>query len=154
MSNWTTKAATTTLAALALGGVGAGIANAAPAATAAPSAHPRHPGEHVEFTRNTAKHGTVTVDLQRGVVTAVDGPRATVRSTDGYTRTYTLTPTTHVRKDEQKSQDEAVHSGDRIGIATLAGNGDARWVHDRGPAPAQPAQPSQSAPITPAPSGS
>jgi hypothetical protein len=151
MSNWTTRAAMTTLTVLALGGLGAGIANAGPVAAAAPSAPPRHPGEHVEFSKNTRKHGTVTVDLQRGVVTAVDGSNMTVRSGDGYTRTYTLTPTTHVRKDRQKSQDSAVQSGDRVGIATLAGNGDARWIHDRGPAPAQP---EQSAPITPAPSGS
>ena len=156
MSIWMAKAAATTMTALALGGLGAGIASAAPATDETPAAHPHHPGEHVEFSKNTTKHGTVQIDLQRGVVTAVDGSSVTVKSTDGYTQTYTLTPKTHVRKDKQKSQDSAVAVGDRIGIAALADHSplDARWVRDHGPAPAQHPQPTPTAPITPAPSGS
>ncbi len=156
MSIWMAKAAATTMTALALGGLGAGIASAAPATDETPAAHPHHPGEHVEFSKNTTKHGTVQIDLQRGVVTAVDGSSVTVKSTDGYTQTYTLTPKTHVRKDKQKSQDSAVAVGDRIGIAALADHSplDARWVRDHGPAPAQYPQPTPTAPITPAPSGS
>jgi hypothetical protein len=156
MSIWMARAAAATVTVLALGGLGAGIANAAPASGATPSAHPHHPGEHVEFSKNTKKHGTVQIDLQRGVVTAVDGSSVTVKSEDGYTRTYTLTPTTHVRKDGQKSQDSAAAVGDRIGVAALADHSplDARWVHDHGPAPAASSQPTQTAPITPAPSDS
>src|ERR1700761_9267250 len=104
VSIWMAKAAATTVTALALGGVGAGIASAAPTTDAVPAAHPHHPGEHVEFSKTTKKHGPAHIDLQRGVVTAVDGSSVTVRSNDGYTQTYTLTPKTHVRKDEQKSQ--------------------------------------------------
>lgn len=150
MSIWMAKAAATTVTVLALGGIGAGVASAAPA-TAAPAAHPHHPGEHLEFSRNTA-HGQVRIDLQRGVVTAVNGSSVTIRSTDGYTQTYTLEPGTHVRKDKQKSEDGAVQVGDRIGVAALADHSplDARWVHDHGSAP----QPSPGAPTTPAPSGS
>ncbi|MCD2191881.1 DUF5666 domain-containing protein [Actinomycetospora endophytica] len=160
MSIWMAKAAATTVSVLALGGLGAGIANAAPAADAAPAAHPHHhPGEHVEFSKNTKKDGVVKIDLQRGVVTAVNGSSVTVKSKDGYTQTYTLTPQTHVRKDKQKSDDSAVAVGDRIGIAALADHSplDARWVRDHGPAAAQSApssQPTPAAPITPAPSGS
>ena len=159
MSIWMAKAAATTVTALALGGLGAGIASAAPATNATPAVHPHHPGEHVEFSKNTKDRGAVQIDLQRGVVTAVNGSSVTVKSNDGYTRTYTLTPNTHVRKDKQKSQDSAVQVGDRIGIAALADHGplDARWVHDHGAAPSQPAQPpqpSQPSPVTPAPSGS
>jgi hypothetical protein len=152
MSIWM-KAAATTATALALGGIGAGIANAEPSAAPDRAAHPHHPGEHVQFSKNTKKHGTVTVDLQRGVVTAVNGSAVTVKSTDGYTQTYTLTPTTHVRKDKQKSQDSAVVAGDRIGIAAFADGGplDARWVRDHG---ATPAPSAPSAPSTPAPTGS
>jgi len=160
MSIWMAKTAATTMTALALGGLGAGIANAAPATdtapTAAAAAHPHHPGEHVEFAKNTKKHGVLQIDLQRGVVTAVNGSTVTVKSTDGYTQTYTLTPTTHVRKDKQKTQDSAVQVGDRIGIAALADHSplDARWVHDHGPTPTPSTQPSPGAPITPTPSGS
>lgn len=159
MSIWMVKAAATAVTALALGGLGAGIANAEPVTDAASVAQPHHPGEHVEFTRNTKKHGAVQIDLQRGVVTAVNGPSVTVRSKDGYTQTYTLTPKTHVRKDKQKSQDTSVAVGDRIGIAALADHSplDARWVRDHGAASAQPApssSPSPGSPITPAPAGS
>jgi hypothetical protein len=158
MSIWMAKAAATTVAVLAVGGFGAGIANASPAVEAS-GAHPHHPGEHVEFSKNTKKHGTVQVDLQRGVVTAVNGSSVSVKSTDGYTQTYTLTPTTHVRKDKQKSQDSAVVVGDRIGVAAWTGQGqlDARWVRDHGSAPAPSSSsstPTPGAPITPAPSGS
>ena len=155
MSIWMAKVAATTVTALALGGLGAGIANASPATDVAPAAHPHHPGEHVEFSKDT-KHGTVQIDLQRGVVTAVDGSSVTVKSTDGYTQSYTLTPKTHVRKDKQKSQDSAVAVGDRIGIAALAHHTplDARWVRDHGPAPVPSPQPTPTTPITPAPSGS
>ena len=73
MSIWMVKAAATTVTALALGGLGAGIADAAPVSDATPAAHPHHPGQHVEFSKDTEKHGTVRIDLQRGVVTAVDG---------------------------------------------------------------------------------
>jgi hypothetical protein len=155
MSIWMAKAAAATVTVLALGGLGAGIANASPATDAAPAAHPHHPGEHVEFSKTTTKHGAVQIDLQRGVVTAVDGSNVTVKSKDGYTRTYTLTPKTHVHKDKQKSEDSAVAVGDRVGIAALADHSplDARWVRDHGPAPAS-SQPTPAAPITPAPSGS
>ena len=160
MSIWMAKAAATTVTALALGGLGAGIANAAPAPDAVPAAHPHHPGEHVEFSKTTKNHGGVQIDLQRGAVTAVDGSNVTVTSKDGYTRTYMLTAKTHVRKDKQKSQDSAVRVGDRVAIAALADHSplDARWVRDHGPAPIRQtpssSQPSPAAPITPAPSGS
>jgi hypothetical protein len=155
MRIWMAKAAAATVTVLALGGLGAGIANASPATDAAPAAHPHHPGEHVEFSKTTTKHGAVQIDLQRGVVTAVDGSNVTVKSKDGYTQTYTLTPKTHVHKDKQKSEDSAVAVGDRVGIAALADHSplDARWVRDHGPAPAS-SQPTPAAPITPAPSGS
>jgi hypothetical protein len=48
--------------------------------------------EHGEFT--TASAGVMQV--QRGAITAIDSGSVTVRSTDGFTASYTITPTTAV----------------------------------------------------------
>ena len=79
------------------------------AAAAAPAAAPHEQGkhgrqaggllgriQHGEFTTASAAGGSETMDLQRGVITTVDPGSVTVRSADGYTATYAITPATAV----------------------------------------------------------
>jgi len=122
--------------ALVLAGTGAGVATAqtttpTPAApgTATPAA-PTHPGHHKgqlgravhgEFTVHT-KTGDKTLDTQRGVVTAVNAGSVTVKSTDGFTATYTLTPTTKIHKGKQTATTTQITTNDRVRVlATKTG---------------------------------
>jgi len=149
--------ATSSLA-LVLAGTGAGVATAqttttpTPAApgTATPAApaHPpkagTHPGhhkgqlgraEHGEFTVHT-KTGDETLDTQRGVVTAVNAGSVTVKSTDGFTATYTLTPTTKIHKDKQTATTTTqITTNDRVRVlATKTGTtATATHIGDAGP---------------------
>jgi hypothetical protein len=130
-------------AALALAGIGSGVAFAAssgtstpgtaatttvPTTTAAtPPAHPRSPGllrglEHGAITVRT-RQGDRALDLQRGQVTAVSATSVTVRSGDGFTATYTVASTSKVRVQKQASSISAVHDGDRVSVVALHANG-------------------------------
>lgn len=147
------------VSALALCGVGAGVALASSSAdvpdvstVAAAGHHGGHGkrgerGEHGEFTGAGKAHRTV--DYQRGAVTAVAGGSITVRSADGFTQTYTVGPTTKVRRDRQASTAAAVVAGDRVFVvASKEPSGlQALRVRDRGPAPAS--SPAPSTPTTP-----
>lgn len=68
--------------------------------------------------------GWRTVSVQRGVVTAVSGTSLTVKSKDGYTRTYALTPTTMVNAGRdgigsvKKGEQVAVVANVKSGAAT------------------------------------
>jgi hypothetical protein len=42
------------------------------------------------------------VDVQRGVITAVDASSVTLRSSDGYTATYAITPSTAITQPKGK----------------------------------------------------
>ena len=137
-----TKAAVTGASALALCGLGAGVAMAAPSATATPvaaatTAHVRHPGEHGEFTGQGKAHRTI--DFQRGTVTSVSGTSMTVRSADGFTQTYTFGPEIRVRKEKQNSTTSAIQSGDRIFVAAVKESDGlhAVRVRDHGNTPAE-----------------
>ena len=146
--------ATSSLA-LVLAGTGAGVATAqtttipTPAApgTATPAAptHPAkagtHPGHHKgqlgravhgEFTVHT-KTGDKILDTQRGVVTAVNAGSVTVKSTDGFTATYTLIPTTKVHKGKQTATQ--ITTNDRVRVlATKTGTtATATHIGDAGP---------------------
>jgi len=67
------------------------------------------------------KTGDKTLDTQRGVVTAVNAGSVTVKSTDGFTATYTLTPTTKVHKGKQTATTTHITTNDRVRIlATTA----------------------------------
>ncbi len=132
------------VAALALAGIGGGVAfasgdstpgtpsagtvNATVAASTTPAAHPRKARglwsrvEHGEATVHTKK-GDETVDAQRGQVTAVGATSVTVRSTDGFTATYAVGGTSKIRADKQGSTIANVHTGDRVSvIAVRSGN--------------------------------
>jgi hypothetical protein len=144
-------------AAVALLGVG-GVAFAQGGAPDAPKAdqtqqqgHHKHHGgkhhplaglEHGEFTKST-KQGAKTVDVQRGTVVAAAPNSLTVRSKDGFTATYTVDPTTKVRKQRGNAPITEVKPGDRVGVqADKNGAGAvARQVHDSGVPKPKPQQP-------------
>lgn len=91
--------------------------------------------EHGEVTLHSKK-GDVTVDVQRGQVTAVTGTTVTVRSQDGFTATYTLGSTSKVRSKGKPSSISNVHTGDRANVvATRSGSAlTIRRLGDPGPA--------------------
>lgn len=103
------------------------------AATAAPTAAttkptPRGDGKARRHHRGEAAralHGTFTVerkgapavvDVQRGTVAAVVPGSITVRSADGFSATYALTPTTKIRKDKKAATATDLPVGTRVGV--------------------------------------
>lgn len=116
---------------------------AAPAAdtTASPSAKPKAPDErrkghrgwpgkhragapfgalHGEFTVPKQGGGYETIATQRGKVTAVSTSSITVKSDDGFSRTYAVTAATMVRAERDGI--DAVKVGDSVGVkATVSG---------------------------------
>jgi hypothetical protein len=52
---------------------------------------------HVTVTRTTKKGKTVTVQVQRGTITALSATSVTIRSKDGYTHAYAIGKKTKVR---------------------------------------------------------
>lgn len=97
--------------------------SSAPAPAAEPHAKHRalaRRAEHGEVALH-GKGGDRTVDVQRGVVTAASPTSVTVRSTDGFTATYTFTPTSKVRKQKAASQPSAVAVNDRVGVVAAKG---------------------------------
>lgn len=65
--------------------------------------------------------GFQTVDVQRGEVTAVSATSLTVKSADGFTKSYVLTPRTIV--EAGRDGITTVKVGEKVGVlATVAGN--------------------------------
>lgn len=155
--------------ALALAGTGAGVAAAqtpstpsAPASAANPGPASPAPGakhtgthtgkhtgmgkhhgglgrvEHGEFTVHT-KTGDKVIEVQHGVVTAVNAGSVTVKSTDGTTNTYTLDPATKVHKGKTTATVAQIATNDRVGVqATKTGSTvTAQHIGDAGPTPAK-----------------
>ena len=89
--------------------------------------------EHGQVTVR-AKTGTQVLDLQRGLVTAVNPTSITVKSQDGFTATYVVNSTTKVRKTGQQSAIGNVANGDNVVIAAVhAGSTDtAERIGDHG----------------------
>ncbi len=71
---------------------------------------------HGEFVVRT-KDGTKTVDVQRGTVTAIDAKTVTVKSTDGFTLTWTFGNPINVLEHRTTVQPSAVKVGTEIGVA-------------------------------------
>jgi len=104
---------------------------ATPAASAAPNHRPRHPGlrrlfirrgvlgKHVEHGSVTVqtKKGDVTIDVQRGTITAISSTSMTVKSSDGFTLTWTFTSTMRVIENRSTIQPSAVKVGETVGVA-------------------------------------
>lgn len=149
-------------AALALAGIGGGVAFAQGSSTPATGAvltastssstspsTPAKPGtkghhkakglldrvEHGEVVLHT-KQGDRTVDIQSGQVTAISGTTVTVRSQDGFSATYTSGSTSKIREKGQTAALSAVHNGDRVRVAATR-NGSSLTItslRDTGPA--------------------
>lgn len=75
--------------------------------------------------------GYQTVDMQRGVVTAVSSDSITVKSEDGFSATYAVTAETLV--NAQKDGIASVKVGDEVGVMAVenAGSKDAVQIMDR-----------------------
>jgi hypothetical protein len=71
---------------------------------------------HGELTVQTKK-GVKTVAVQRGTVTASTATTLTVKSTDGFTQTWTLADTPRIRKDRKKADGTAVTKGAEVAVA-------------------------------------
>ena len=91
--------------------------------------------EHGEFTVHT-KTGDKVVDVQRGVVTAVNASSVTVKSTDGFSTTYTIDPTTKVHKDKKTAAVSQIATNDRVRVHAIKVGSTltAQPVGDAGPA--------------------
>jgi hypothetical protein len=115
--------------AVALASMGFDTAGLEPANAPAPSASPDHGkgrrGLRVELRKNVlhgetvvqTKDGVQTIEVQRGQVTAVTDTSVTVRSTDGFTETWTFGPKFTVVQNRAKVPATAIASGAQIGIA-------------------------------------
>lgn len=136
--------------ALALAGAGAGVAAAQTSTTPTPpGTSAAAPGakkadradrlarrvQHGEFTVRT-KNGPKVLDVQRGVVTAVDTGSITVKSDDGFSATYTISPNTKVHKAKKPATVSQVAANDRVRLVASKNGGTAtvERIGDAGPA--------------------
>lgn len=135
--NKTSKIVVGGLASLALaGGVGAGIAaadptptpTASPTATAKPSASASPKAAHKKRPLlGRALHGEVTlagkkhrvIDFQRGAVQEVSSTKITVKSTDGFTQTYTVDAKTKVRHAKAVAKIGDIHTNDKVRVVAV-----------------------------------
>jgi len=84
------------------------------------------PALHGEFTTPKPGGGYQTVDVQRGEVTAVSGSSITVKSEDGFTKTYTVDNDTLVNAGNNGIADVA--KGDDVNIVAIKSGSSARAV--------------------------
>jgi hypothetical protein len=118
--------------ALAAMGFDTGTAGLEPAAAPSSSAAaPDHAGKRrplrVELRKNVlhgetvvqTKNGVQTIEVQRGAVTAVTATTVTVKSTDGFTETWTFGPKFTVVHDKAKVATTDIKPGAQIGIAGI-----------------------------------
>lgn len=84
---------------------------------------------HGEVAVQTA-NGVKTIVVQRGAVTAVGGDSVTVRSTDGFSLTWTFGDKLTVVQAKQKVAASALKAGEQIGVAGVKDGGatDARLI--------------------------
>jgi hypothetical protein len=69
------------------------------------------------------KTGTAVVDVQRGQVTTSTPTSVTIRSTDGFAATYTLGPSTHIRKDRKPAAAAVLTPGAEVALVADDGGG-------------------------------
>ncbi len=117
----------------ALGFSGADVAPAAQTTSAAPTGTATkgtHPGlrrlklrrelrKHVEHGQITVetKKGDQTIAVQRGTVTAISATSVTVKSTDGFSLTWTIGSPVSVLDHGTKSDVSAIKAGETVGLA-------------------------------------
>jgi len=63
------------------------------------------------------KNGVKTVVVQRGTVTAVDATSVSVKSTDGFTQTWTLGDPLRVVQNRKAADAAAIKTGAEVGVA-------------------------------------
>lgn len=87
-------------------------------------------GIHGEFTTKAPGGGYQTMATQRGEATAVSGSSITVKSEDGFSRTYTVDDNTLVNAGNNGIDD--VKQGDQVGMMAVVKDGKASAVdvHD------------------------
>ena len=92
----------------------------APPATSEPGMPGGHHGMdgilHGEGTITT-KQGTQLVAIQHGTVTSVSDSKLTVKSSDGYTRTWSLSPSVHILEHRTTLQPSSVKVGTDLALA-------------------------------------
>jgi len=107
-------------------GLETGLEQAAAPAPSAASAAPDKARAARKFLRKNTLHGETTVQgkngvrtivVQRGTVTAVDGATIGVKSSDGFTLTWTLDDKAKVRQNKEKAEASAVKVGAAVGLA-------------------------------------
>ncbi len=109
-------------------GVETGAVAPAPAPSSTVDKRDRAPGRHrarVLLRKNTlhgevvvqTKDGTRTVVVQRGTITAIDDRTVTVRSTDGFTLTWTYGSPLHVVEHRTTIQPNQLAVGAEVGVA-------------------------------------
>ena len=115
--------------ALAALGVNPADLAAAPSSgpTVDPSAAPggKHPRLRLKIRKNVlhgeatvqTKDGLKTIAVQRGTVTAITDTSVTVKSTDGFTQTWTFGPNLSVIEHRATVQPSGVKAGAEIGVA-------------------------------------
>jgi hypothetical protein len=74
--------------------------------------------QHGEITVST-KDGDKTIEVQRGVITAISSTSVTVKCTDGFTMTWTIGSPIHVIEHRTTVQPSDLVAGDTVGIAGL-----------------------------------
>lgn len=74
---------------------------------------------HLIVTKHTRKHGTLTVLVQRGEVTAVSPTSISLTSKDGYPHTYVISDKTKVREQGQTVALSEVKVGERAMVIAL-----------------------------------
>ena len=94
--------------------------------------HGMGPGIHGEFTVADGNGGWKTIATQFGEVTAVSNDSITVKSEDGFTKTYVVTEATRVGADGRDGIAD-IATGDKVGVSADV-NGDtatATHIHER-----------------------
>jgi hypothetical protein len=120
---------------LALSGCGAGAGSAPAAAAPAPSASAADKADKAnkegarKLLRKNTLHGEITVQgkqgvrtivVQRGTVTAVDAASMSVKSADGFTKSWTFGDKLRVVQDKKKVEPTAIKSGAEVGVVGTA----------------------------------
>jgi len=77
---------------------------------------------HGEATVQT-KNGVVTIQVQRGTVTAIDDKTMTVKSADGFTVTWTFGDPIHVVEHRTQVQPSSIVVGTEVGVAGPVNSG-------------------------------
>jgi hypothetical protein len=72
--------------------------------------------EHGSVTVQT-KNGEQTIDVQRGAITAISSTSMTVKSTDGYTLTWTFGDKTRILDNRATIQPSQLKVGETVGVA-------------------------------------